>query len=220
MLLDFNIQGVSIFGATLPLDSHVQNNYAALLPFQMKDVAAVRQQEFIAGRYCAIKASKELGIHLESLPVAKTREPVWPQDIVGSISHSKLLALSCISLAKNYDSLGIDAEEVLSESVARDVQETIASSAEVSLLNKSYFLKELTILFSAKEALYKALFPLTREFIDFKEVKLRGLDTEKRTFELVLDSSNLKLSKFLGSYHGSYQEVGDTIVTLVAIKPE
>jgi enterobactin synthetase component D len=211
MLLDFNIQGVSIFGATLPLDSHVQNQYAALLPLQMKDVAAVRQQEFIAGRYCAFKASKELGIHLESLPSAKTREPVWPQDIVGSISHSKLLALSCISLAVNYDSLGIDAEEILSESVAESVQETIATSDEAALLNKK---------FSAKEAFYKALFPLTREFIDFKEVKLLALDTEKRTFELVLDSSNLKLSKFLGNYSGSYQQVGDTIVTLVTIKPE
>lgn len=217
MLIDFNLHGVSAFGTILPLDSQVEKTYAHWLPAGMKDVATVRQQEFIAGRFCAVQAAKQIGHELSKLPVASTREPVWPDGLKGSITHSKQLAIGCVSLSENLESIGIDAEEMIKPGLRKDIEKTIANDVELFLLEKTLPEMGLTILFSAKESLYKALFPLVRTFIDFKEVVLTELDSEKMTFVLELKTSNPKLVSHLGTYHGSYKIMGETIVTVVYI---
>lgn len=217
MQAEFNIQGVSIFGAQLPLSSLVEQDYSYCLPVVLKDVAQVRKQEFIAGRYCAIQAAKKIGLTIESLPSAKTREPVWPKGMTGSISHSKQMAISCISTSDDYLSLGIDAEEMMKPELAAEVATTIASQEELNYLSSLKSSQGLTVLFSAKEALYKALFPLVRTFIDFKEVKLVSLNLDNGSFELELNSSNPILTKYLGLYAGSFRMMNQTIVTFVSI---
>jgi enterobactin synthetase component D len=217
MQAEFNIHGVSVFGAPLPLSLTVEQDYAYCLPVVLKDVAQVRKQEFIAGRYCAIQAAKKIGLTIESLPSAKTREPIWPAGMTGSISHSKQMAISCISNNSDYLSLGIDAEELMKPEVATEVAATIATQGELDFLATLDSSLGLTVLFSAKEALYKALFPLVRTFIDFKEVKLTSLDLTQGTFELELISSNLSLVKYLGRYMGSFRMMNQTIVTFVSI---
>lgn len=217
MLLDFNIPGLQAFGATLPLNSLSEQNFANWFPVEIINVSLVRQQEFIAGRFCAVQAAKMAGFDLIKLPSAVTREPVWPEGIVGSITHSKQMAISCVSLSDDMSSVGIDAEELLESSLGIEVESTIADDTELTLLNKNEYQKGITILFSAKESLYKALFPLVRTFIDFKEVKLVALDTERESFELKLLSNNPKLINFLGNYQGSFKQIGETIITLVSI---
>ena len=217
MLIDFNIQGVLAFGASLPFDSQLQKSFSNWLPEKMKDVAQVRRQEFLAGRYCAFQASKMAGFELVTLPVAATREPVWPQGVMGSITHSKQLAISCVSISDDLCSVGIDAEELIKPILGKEIEHYIANEEELILLNKSEFQKGLTVLFSAKEALYKALFPIVRTFIDFKEVKLIAFDSENGSFELELNSQNIVLSKYLGKYKGSFKQIGETIITLVLV---
>lgn len=217
MLIDFNLHGVSAYGMVLPLDSQVEKSFAYWLPVGMKDVAPVRQQEFIAGRLCAVEAAKQIGFELNKLPVAATREPLWPDGLKGSITHSKQLAIGCVSLSENLESIGIDAEEMIKPGLRKDIEKTIANEAELLLLEKTLPEIGLTVLFSAKESLYKALFPLVRTFIDFKEVELTELDSEKMTFVLELKTANPKLATHLGKYAGSYQIMGETIVTVVSI---
>jgi enterobactin synthetase component D len=217
MLMNFNIDGISTFGVTLPFDTHLHERFSDWLPDKMRSVSKIRQHEFIAGRYCAFQAAKEIGFNLQHLPNAVTREPLWPEGILGSITHSKHMALSCVSRSKKISSIGIDAEEVITPSLSREIENIIATNDELTLLHKLDFQKEITILFSAKEALYKALFPLARAFIDFKEVKLVSLDQEKGSFELELNSSNLKLLNYLGVYSGSFKQIENTIVTLVSV---
>jgi enterobactin synthetase component D len=217
MLIDFNIQGVQAFGATLPMNSQLENSFSNWLPAEMKNVALVRKQEYIAGRFCAFQAAKMAGFDLTELPTAVTREPVWPLGVIGSITHSRQMAISCVSLSNKFSSLGIDAEELMKSSLGTEVENTIASVEELALVKKDESQKGITVLFSAKEALYKALFPLARTFIDFKEVKLVDLDMERESFELELLSCNPKLMEYLGNYKGSFKQVGETIVTLVSI---
>ena len=217
MLIDFNIHGVSFFGAPLPFDSQLEESFSHLLPHTMANVAQVRKQEFIAGRYCAYQAAKLVGLELVKLPAAKTREPVWPEGIVGSITHSKLMAISCVSLSQDWSSIGIDAEELINPSLRADIESLVASPVELQYLGSLDSQIGLTVLFSAKEALYKALFPLVRTFIDFKEVKLTNLDADTKVFELELISSNEKLAGHLGRYQGSFKQFGETIVTVVSI---
>jgi 4'-phosphopantetheinyl transferase EntD len=217
MLIDFNIHGVSAFGAPLPFDSQLEKSFSSWLPDGMKNVAQTRQQEFIAGRYCAFKASKEVGYDLSQLPAAPTREPVWPEGILGSITHSKQMAISCVSVSDEISSIGIDAEELMKIGLAQEIERVIATEEELLMIAGADYQMGITILFSAKEALYKALFPLARTFIDFKEVKLTKLHSDKRLFELELKSSNPKLKGYLGRYEGSFKLIGETVVTVVSI---
>ncbi len=217
MLIDFNIHGVSIFGTILPLDSNLAQNFASWLPAGMHKVASPRKQEFIAGRYCASEAAKEIGFNLVNLPSAATREPIWPEGIIGSISHSKLMAISCVSDSKNLSSIGIDAEELIKLEMLKDIEKVIATQDELKLISSTDNQTGVTILFSAKESLYKALFPLVRTFIDFNEVKLVSFDFAEKTFELQLVSTNAALAKHLGFYKGSFYLLGTTIVTIVSI---
>jgi enterobactin synthetase component D len=217
MQAEFNIQGVSIFGAQLPLSSDLEQGYAFCLPEGLQDAAQVRKQEFIAGRYCAIQAAKNIGLTIESLPRASTREPIWPLGITGSISHSKQMAISCISKSSDYLSLGIDSEELIKPKIASEVAATIGTQDELAFLASLDFSFGLTVMFSAKEALYKALFPLARTFIDFKDVKLISLDPAKGDFELELISSHPLLAKYLGRYVGTFRMMNQTIVTFVSI---
>ena len=55
-----------------------------------------RRREFTAGRTAARRACARLGVWAGALPVAADRTPVWPEGVVGSISHSDL---SCAVLA-------------------------------------------------------------------------------------------------------------------------
>lgn len=217
MLIDFNIQGLVTFGTQLPFDSQLKETYAHWLPVKMRDVACVRRQEYIAGRYCAIQAAKMVGFNLAELPSADTREPMWPAGVVGSITHSKQMAISCVAQSSEIASVGIDAEELIKPVLGNEVENVIASDEELALINKFEFQKGITILFSAKEALYKALFPLVRTFIDFKEVKLIALDASKGTFELELNSQNKKLASVLGHYKGSFKQLGETVITVISI---
>ena len=134
MLIDFNIHGVSFFGAPLPFDSQLENRFSHLLPPCMANVAQVRKQEFIAGRYCAYQAAKLVGLELVKLPAAKTREPVWPEGMVGSITHSKLMAISCVSLSQDWSSIGIDAEELIAPALRADIESLVASPVELQYL--------------------------------------------------------------------------------------
>jgi 4'-phosphopantetheinyl transferase EntD len=217
MLIDFNIHGVSAFGAPLPFDSQLEKSFSNWLPEKMKNVAQIRQQEFIAGRYCAFQAAKMVGFDLVTLPSAETREPLWPEGVFGSITHSKKMAISCVSVSDALSSVGVDAEELIKPSLSAEVEKVIATDEELALLGKIEYQKGITILFSAKEALYKALFPLVRTFIDFKEVKLTQLNSDEGSFELELLSTNVKLSNYLGRYKGSFKQLGETIVTVVSV---
>jgi enterobactin synthetase component D len=216
----FNIHDVAFFQTSLPIDAQVERDFSYCLPSKLEKASALRKQEYIAGRYCAFKAAKQLSAEIHNIENASTREPIWPLGLAGSISHSKNMAISCVAKSENYLSLGIDAEDFIRPQGAQDIIGTVASLEEASYINGLNDQAALTILFSAKEALYKALFPISRCFIDFKEVRLVSLDLEKKSFELELISEQKELAKFLGSYTGSFRIENQTVVTLITISKD
>lgn len=214
MKVHFNIEEISVFGISLPVANTVFKEFETFLPDNLKNAAIVRKEEFVAGRFCAVQAAKNIGLALNALPSSASRAPMWPDGIIGSISHSKKLAISCVSKPEAFDSVGIDAEEILSQEL--DIQDTIASPAELSLI-RSNFRLGLTVIFSAKEAFYKALYPKVKCFIDFKEVELVKIDLQRGDLELKLTSHNPLLSPYRGVYQGHFQLHDDTVISLVTI---
>jgi enterobactin synthetase component D len=153
---------------------------AALSELQLEGVPqrAVdkRRAEFLAGRFAALQALRELGEH-----AAPGRHddgsPRWPSSIVGSITHGAERALCAVARSADVRGLGIDAERVMGEGVSVELRRRICTSAELALLAEQIELPEhelVSLAFSAKESLYKCLYPLVGRFMDLSAARVVG----------------------------------------------
>jgi 4'-phosphopantetheinyl transferase EntD len=131
-----------------------------------------RRQEFSAGRRAARAAMAELDLPPAPIPMGAQREPLWPQGIVGSIAHCDTLCIAAIS--RKNQSIGLDIEPATP--LPADLEDIICTPPERAWLDtlppQTRGLRAKQI-FSAKEAVYKAQYPLTGKVIGFDEVELR-----------------------------------------------
>lgn len=137
------------------------------------NVAKKRRNDFVLGRAAARLALIGAGIRNPS-PVLQGsgREPVWPQKIVGSITHCGPWAIAAVANNKSVEAVGIDLEDAqdvphgeIAGTVCNDSErEWVFASGDNQL--------KLAMIFSAKEAIYKALYPLCKKFFDFHAVEL------------------------------------------------
>lgn len=142
-----------------------------------------RRREFAHGRACARTALVELGIADTPIPVGAAREPVWPDGIVGSITHCGLHAAAVAAQRRITAGLGIDLEA--SEPLEEGQIRLICRPAEQDWLrqhidNRPELAK---LVFSAKESLYKCLWPSVRQFIEFSAIGIR-IDTDAGAFSV------------------------------------
>lgn len=127
------------------------------------DASPARQREFAAGRQCARRALVALG--LNPVPIARGHagEPIWPQGVVGSISHAEGLCVAVAAHAGRVRGLGVDVEPDREESVA--FAKRICRQSELAAMERMGPSIEAlaAVIFSAKEATYKLQFPLTQD---------------------------------------------------------
>ncbi|WP_299558639.1 4'-phosphopantetheinyl transferase [uncultured Mycolicibacterium sp.] len=132
---------------------------------------AKRRNEFLGARYCARRALAELG--LPPVPILKGEkgEPCWPDGIVGSLTHCEGYRGAAVARRTEVRSVGIDAEphDVLPNGVL-DAISLPAERAELAALPGRLHWDR--ILFCAKEATYKAWFPLTRRWLGFEDAHI------------------------------------------------
>lgn len=97
-------------------------------------------------------------------------EPLWPAGVCGSISHTMnatgSVAVICAGAKGRYQSIGLDLQNAVRKP-AGNLRERIVVGAENP---RTDF--EILRLFSAKEAVYKAYYPLVRKFFGFSEAEL------------------------------------------------
>lgn len=136
-----------------------------------------RLSDFSTGRYCAKMALEQLDIKDVIIPIGKDREPIWPEGIVGSISHCDSFAGAIVAKSDQYISLGLDIEEI--GRVTPDLWDLVFTQKEkdflLSLSDKEIQEKS-TAIFSIKEAFYKFQHPLTKTFLDFLDVEVNTPD--------------------------------------------
>jgi 4'-phosphopantetheinyl transferase EntD len=129
---------------------------------------AKRRNEFTTVRHCARQALAELG--LPPVPILKgdKGEPCWPDGVVGSLTHCTGFRGAVVGLRTDVRSVGIDAEPhgVLPDGVLDAVSLPI-ERVELSALPGDLHWDR--ILFCAKEATYKAWFPLTHRWLGFED---------------------------------------------------
>ncbi len=180
--------GVSQFSVTIPADASAVRRPAGIeLPATLERAAARRQIQFLAGRVCAREAIERLrpNVPVGALPQDEDGCPVWPEALVGSISHAETFATAAVARRSDARGLGVDVEPVMSREVAAEVARLVASDDEIRRVVRAANLdplQTLTLVFSAKESLFKALYPPTRRRFDFLDCELVRLDPEARGF--------------------------------------
>lgn len=188
----------------------------AQVPEKLQGAVTVRQIDFMAGRMCAVQALRQAGCsHPGSIPIGTSGEPIWPSDFVGAISHSGGWAIAVAANRRIIRALGVDVEQGLSPEVARQIQGQVAHAGELSLGDRHCFLPEtwLTILFSAKESLFKALYADVGRYFDFLDAEAQSLDAENGTLTLILRNTLSRIQRQGMSYTIFFRQFGNWILT-------
>ena len=149
---------------------------ACHLPFpeHLQKAASKRRAEYLASRLCVRHALSQLGIDDFVLANDRDRAPLWPQGIVGSLSHTHHCISLLLARAAGKKLLGVDCEQIMQRQTAEEMQSMIVTAQEKAVLRQSGlpFATALTVAFSLKESLYKALFPQLREFMNFDAAEI------------------------------------------------
>ena len=143
--------------------------------------APERRRAFAAVRSCARRALTELGVAPEPIlldpdaPAWAYRAPRWPEGVVGSMTHCDGYHAAAVARSAVLAAVGVDAEA--NEPLPAEVRELVTLDEErASLRRLSGSRPDVAwdrLVFSAKESVYKAWFPLTRRWLDFGDCLVR-----------------------------------------------
>lgn len=146
------------------------------------DVTEKRRRDFTIGRYCAHRALRLQGDSSQPLLIGAHGEPMWPPGIVGSITHCPGYCAAAVAKRRDIAAIGIDVE--LNCDIPKDEVDLIALGCERRWLDAMprANISWSSVLFSAKESVYKAWFPLMRTWLGFEDVAIRVAPEAGRFF--------------------------------------
>jgi enterobactin synthetase component D len=134
-----------------------------------------RQGEFFYGRWAARAALRHGGLPCVAVGSGSAREPLWPAQTVGSITHIDGLAAAAVASSSSYRHIGLDLEQVAVSDQQQALRDLVVSRGELRLLESlsvDHLDLWVTIAFSAKESFYKAAYPTVGRFFDFTAAQL------------------------------------------------
>ncbi len=177
-----------------------------------------RRREFATARCLARQGLAALGVDPRPILPGPHREPCWPTAIVGSITHCPGYRAAAGGRASVLGGLGIDAE------VHADLPEGVLSL--VSRVEERECLDSLPrdgtcwerLLFSAKERVYKAWFPVAQCWLDFEAVSIRFMPSDQSFRAEFIDPEVPRRFGLASTLHGRYVVSGDHVLTAVTIR--
>ena len=159
-------------------------------PANLSSWVISRRAQFLAGRLAAkaaLDSNQKIAHPLVSpannqVLTGKHREPIWPKSVVGSISHSQQTSIAAVS--KQHQTkigLGVDVQSII------DAETRAKIAPSILTLHDEVFIKQgadclsapvlFTLIYSAKESFFKALFNTVGEYFDFDAVSIINIDT-------------------------------------------
>jgi len=189
----------------------------AVLPEELALIdgaVAVRQAEFATARHCARAALRRLGAPDEAILRGPKREPIWPPGVVGSITHCTGYRAAAVARAADMLTIGIDAEpheairDRVVDRILRDEERAWVATAPAGVHWDR-------LIFSAKESVYKAWFPLANAWLDFHDASI-VIDPVAGTFRarLTIDPP----AGVPAEFPGRYLVAGGLVLTVIAIR--
>ncbi|MBY8850537.1 4'-phosphopantetheinyl transferase [Saccharothrix longispora] len=193
-----------------------------LFPEEEEHVAKAvdkRRKEFATGRHCARTALAGLGHAPAPLLPGPNREPTWPAGVVGSITHCRGYRAAAVGRVGEVWTIGIDAEP--NEPTPDGVLEAIAVPGELARMPALRAAGDKVawdrLLFSAKETVYKAWFPLTRAWLGFEDAEVT-INPDDGTFSArVLIDHPVVDGTTLDGFTGRWLAREGFVVTAIAV---
>ena len=187
------------------------------LHFDEKDTSRMensRQKESLLAHQCARKALAKLGNEVDAITKGIAGNPLWPKGFTGSISHSKGFCMAVVGRDENYRSIGLDIE--LNGRIKPAAIERITHSIEKDFIGDDP--GKGTLLFSLKEAFYKAQFALFEKPLGFKDVAF-SIDEATNSASLVWVSDKLPIKPAqYNHWEFVYKTVGTHTVVVCWLK--
>jgi 4'-phosphopantetheinyl transferase EntD len=178
-----------------------------------------RRREFVTARACARDALGRLGVAPQPLPNGPRGEPVWPHGVVGSITHCTGYRACAVASSRDLVTIGVDAE--LAEPLPAGLLGDIALPEERGLLQRLALADPSVswdrLLFSIKESIYKAWFPLARSWLGFEDASV-SIDRERGTFSahLLVPGPTLQ-GRHLDGFSGSWLAADGLVLSAIAV---
>jgi enterobactin synthetase component D len=195
------------------------------LPDSLGRAVAQRRLDFRAGRLCAREALRQCApaVGEQDIPIGASRGPIWPEGIVGSITHARGYAMAAVAPAAAVQGIGVDIERWLDDGAPGRLGQDLAVPGELETLVQATDwpgARVLTLLFSAKETLFKCLYPQVQAYFGFQQARIvairpeAGTDTGEFTATLGAALGPLPAG---ASFVGRYQCLGEVVVTALTL---
>jgi 4'-phosphopantetheinyl transferase EntD len=193
-----------------------------LLPEEEKIIAHAvdgRRRAYAAVRSCARACLGRLGYGPVPILPGLAGAPSWPPGVLGSMTHCAGYAAAAVARVPQVSAIGIDAEP--DAPLPDGVLDLIATPAERDRLDA---IRPETdgphwdrLLFSAKEAVYKAWFPLVGEWLDHQEAEI-CFDPQAGTFTAQLSRNGLIIDHHqIHRLHGRWIQKQGILATAVVL---
>jgi 4'-phosphopantetheinyl transferase EntD len=180
---------------------------------QIARAIQVRRNEFSSARWLARRALQILGFEPQPILTGAAREPIWPSGMTASITHSSSVCCVAFARAADFCGIGIDLE------TSRLPSSSLSTLIACRPGPREHESPELVrLVFSAKEAVYKAVYFTIREILGFQDVDI-VLDTDSRSFSATTVHARARQAGLeVGS--GIYELGEHGAATLFTIQPK
>ena len=178
-----------------------------------------RRREFTSGRLCARAALTRLGVEPGAIPAGPRGAPQWPPGVVGSITHCEGFRACAVARASRLAAVGVDAEldAPLPPGLLADIALPVERERLARLATEEPRISWDRLLFSAKESVYKAWFPLAGRWLGFEDAELT-IDRRLRSFSarLLVPGPQLGSGELTG-FEGAWLVGNGLILTAIAL---
>ncbi|MEL7561115.1 4'-phosphopantetheinyl transferase family protein [Stutzerimonas chloritidismutans] len=178
-----------------------------------------RQTEFLAGRLCAHEALRRV-TGVPCIPaVNEDRSPNWPAGVVGSITHGAGWVATVVARREQWRGLGLDVEKQIPTIRADRLVAEILTPLELegyAALDETQRALRVTLTFSIKESLFKALYPLVNKRFYFQEAELIHHDSSGYARLRLLNDLSEEWTAG-AELEGQFVQFDDYLLSLVSI---
>jgi len=178
-----------------------------------------RRHEFAAGRLCARRALGQLGLAAAPLLPGPKGEPRWPAGIAGAITHCAGFAAAAVARTSAFATIGVDAEphgplpdgvvDLVSIPAERARLRTLAEARPDVCWDR--------LLFSAKESVYKAWFPLAGRWLGFEDADITISPVDQTFHARLLVAGPMLAQRELTDFAGRWLTSDAFVLTAIAV---
>lgn len=150
-------------------------------------LSASRRADFFSGRRCAHRAMASAGYPPLPILLDRNRYPIWPLNVVGSITHGASMAAAVVARRHHrLWGLGIDIEDLLRE-MRTDISRHVLTPWEIEHWQAAdrFVSTETRLIFSIKESIYKCFFPLQNVRLGFQDAEVIEIDSTRFSARLL-----------------------------------